>query len=77
MRKMLFALFCLASSAACSSAPKHFDAMDNCVLSLDNGEVFSCVDRVGHPYTVLLMNAKDLVCFKSDQFKVFQETCRQ
>lgn len=65
----------LVLSLGCASAPRVFTSMANCVLSLDGAEAFSCVDETGKPYILLLMNARDLVCFKRDQFKTFDETC--
>lgn len=76
MRKAIFAFFLLAS-VGCSTARRAPEPIDNCVLSLEGGEVFSCVDASGKPYTLLLMNARDLVCFKRDQFKTLMETLHQ
>ncbi len=75
MLKMLSALSLLAS-LGCASA-RIFSPMDNCVSSLVEDNVFVCVDAAGKPYSILWMNSHDLVCFRADQFKTFNETCHK
>ncbi len=77
MRSALSSLFCLAASLGCASAQKQVPKMDNCIPSFIDGVEFSCVDAAGKGYSLLWVNAGDLVCFKSGQFKTFVETLKK
>lgn len=61
---------------SCASAPRVFKPIDNCRVSI-GGILFSCVDNTGTPYSIAPGSdpAKDLVCFKAEDFATFNEVC--
>lgn len=62
--------------AGCAGAQKKtFENMSVC-LPVAPG-LFSCVDEQGHTFSMEFEQSLELMCFVSDQFKKFNESCHQ
>lgn len=91
LRKQRFKLLWLSPllASACSSAPaRDFQPIDNCrlktvqIAAAPNGMmtwIFSCKKTDGTIYQISIgsPDSQDLVCFKAEDFKTFNETCHQ
>lgn len=77
MLKKLFSLLWLLVEVGCATAGKTFQPIENCVPSLTQVGVFSCVPTVDKPYDLQWTDSRDLECFHAKDFKVHEETCHQ
>lgn len=73
MRSLKYKLLCLVllSFSGCASAPRTFAPMTTCLGSASGDRV--CVDEIGKPTAT----PQQLICFKADEFKVFNESCHK